>query len=76
MIDMTVDGKWVVVRETELGTYYRYEVDEKWIDSRVEFFLPKVASELDKAIGVAEGDLMLRASWAVFLRNQKLTAGG
>ena len=72
---MTVStGKWVATRSNVLGTYYRYVLEGS--DQTAECFLPLVEADLDDEIERTEAELLMIASWHVFLRNAKLTDRG
>ena len=69
-----VTGRWVPSRSNVLGTYYKYVLDGS--PDGDEFFLPMRLDELDEEIRKTEAELMMIASWNVFLRNVKLTDRG
>jgi hypothetical protein len=70
----TVTGRWVRSRANVLGTYYRYVLEGS--SETAEFFLPLSSKSLDDEIRKIESELLMLASWNVFLRNAKLTDRG
>lgn len=75
-----VGGTWVEARHNVLGQYYEYiprdNSFEKGIAGGQVFFLPYSDDEFEAELDRVEAELLLLASWHVFLKNQKLTGRG
>jgi hypothetical protein len=70
-----VTGRWIPSSRTNvLGTYYKYVLEGS--SQTEEFLLPHGSDHLDDEIRKIEAELLMLASWNVFLRNAKLTGRG
>lgn len=75
-----VGGTWVETRHNVLGKYFEYiprdNSFERGIEGGQVFFLPNSDEDFEAELDRVEAELLLLASWHVFLKNQKLTGRG